>query len=132
MIKVKLMEFTPNPEKVVAAAAKLCYSSVGIEEITEGLDEETTSKFIKMLNSYGHNSPVEHVSFTFGIEGVSRSLTHQLVRHRVASYSQQSQRYVKLDAFEYIIPPSIAKDEKCKAIFVEAMKKDLKKSQKKR
>lgn len=56
------MEFTPNPEKVVAAAAKLCYSSVGIEEITEGLDEETTSKFIKMLNSYGHNSPVEHVS----------------------------------------------------------------------
>ncbi len=62
MIKVKLMEFTPNPEKVVAAAAKLCYSSVGIEEITEGLDEETTSRFIKMLNSYGHNSPVEHVS----------------------------------------------------------------------
>ncbi len=124
MIKVKLLEFTPNPEKVVAAAAKLCYSSVGIEEITEGLDEETTSKFIKMLNSYGHNSPMEHVSFTFGIEGVSRSLTHQLVRHRVASYSQQSQRYVKLDAFEYIIPPSIAKDEKCKAIFIEAMRKD--------
>ncbi len=124
MIKVKLLEFTPNPEKIVAAAAKLCYSSVGIDEITDGLDEDATSKFIKMLNSYGHNSPMEHVSFTFGVEGVSRSLTHQLVRHRVASFSQQSQRYVKLDAFEYIIPPSIAKDEKCKSIFIEAMRKD--------
>lgn len=124
MVKVKLLEFTPNPEKVVAAAAKLCYSSVGIDEITEGLDENATSKFIKMLSSYGHHSPMEHVSFTFGIEGVSRSLTHQLVRHRIASYSQQSQRYVKLDAFEYIIPPSIAKDEKCKDIFVEAMRRD--------
>lgn len=124
MVKVKLVEFTPNPEKVVAAAAKLCYSSVGIDEITEGLDDNAASKFIKMLSSYGHHSPMEHVSFTFGIEGVSRSLTHQLVRHRIASYSQQSQRYVKLDAFEYIIPPSIAKDEKCKAIFVDAMRRD--------
>lgn len=124
MLKVNLLEYTPNPEKVVASAAKLCYSQVGIDEITEGLTEETTTKFIKMLNSYGHYSPMEHVSFTFGIEGVSRSLTHQLVRHRLASYSQQSQRYVKLDAFEYVIPPSIENDEACKKIFVEAMKRD--------
>jgi len=124
MLKVRLLEFTPNPESVVASAAKLCYSSVGVDEITEGLTEEATSKFIKMLASYGHYSPMEHVSFTFAIEGVSRSLTHQLVRHRVASYSQQSQRYVRLDAFEYVIPPAIENNEECKKIFIEAMKKD--------
>ncbi len=123
-MKVKLLEHTPNPEKVVAAAAKLCYSSVGIDEIGESLTEEKTTNFINMLASYGHYSPMEHVSFTFAIEGVSRSLTHQLVRHRVASYSQQSQRYVKLDAFQYIIPPAIEKDEECKRIFMEAMKRD--------
>lgn len=124
MLKVKILEHTPNPEKVIAAAAKLCYSSVGVDEITEGLTEEATSKFIKMLASYGHESPMEHVSFTFAIEGVSRSLTHQLVRHRVASYSQQSQRYVKLKAFEYIIPPAIENNEECKKIFMAAMQKD--------
>lgn len=124
MMRVKLIEHTPQPEKVVAAAAKLCYSSVGTDEIMEDLDEFSTSKFIRMLSGYGHFSPMEHASFTFAIEGVSRSLTHQLVRHRMASYSQQSQRYVKLNAFEYVIPPSIEKDERCKAIFNNAMKKD--------
>lgn len=124
MLKVKIIEHTPNPEKVIASAAKLCYSAVGVDEITEGLTDESTSKFIKMLASYGHESPMEHVSFTFAIEGVSRSLTHQLVRHRVASYSQQSQRYVKLASFEYIIPPAIENNEECKKIFVDAMKKD--------
>ena len=72
----------------------------------------------------GHESPIEHVSFTFAIEGVSRVLTHQLVRHRLASYSQQSQRYVKLDQFEYIIPPAIQNNEKAKEIFIESMNKD--------
>lgn len=124
MLKVKLIQHTPEPEKVVAAAAKLCYSSTGIDGIMEGLNEESTTKFINMLMSYGHASPVEHISFTFAIEGVSRSLTHQLVRHRMASYSQQSQRYVKLDAFEYITPPAIEKNEKAKKIFQDAMKKD--------
>ena len=123
-LKVKLIEHTPNPEKVIASAAKLCYSSVGVDEILEGLDKEKTENFLSMLMNYGHYSPIEHVSFTFAIEGVSRSLTHQLVRHRVASYSQQSQRYVKLDAFEYIIPPSIENNSKAKEIFIEAMKKD--------
>lgn len=122
--KVKLLQFTPEPEKVIASAAKLCYSAVGVEEISIGLTEEKTSSFIDMLASYGHYSPMEHVSFTFAIEGVSRSLTHQLVRHRIASYSQQSQRYVKLDAFEYIIPPAIEADEEAKTIFKEAMRKD--------
>lgn len=124
MLKVKLIEHTPNPEKVVAASAKLCYSQVGVDEILEGLDGEKTEKFVNMLMSYGHFSTIEHISFTFAIEGVSRTLTHQLVRHRLASYSQQSQRYVKLNAFEYITPPSIENNEEAKKIFTEAMKKD--------
>lgn len=98
-----------EPEKTIASAAKLCYSRVGVEEITENLTEESTEKFLNRLMSFSHVSPLEHVSFTFAIEGVSRTLTHQLVRHRIASYSQQSQRYVKLDSFEYIIPPQIEK-----------------------
>jgi thymidylate synthase (FAD) len=121
MLLVKLIEHTPNPEKIVAAAAKLCYSAVGVDEILENLDEEKTEKLLDMLMAYGHHSPIEHVSFTFAIEGISRSLTHQLVRHRVASYSQQSQRYVKLEGFEYIIPPDIEKNEIAKKIFIESM-----------
>ena len=123
MLKVKLIEHTPNPEKVVASAAKLCYSQVGVDEILENLDEEKTQKFLDMLMTYGHHSPIEHVSFTFAIEGVSRSLTHQLVRHRVASYSQQSQRYVKLQQFEYIIPPDIEKNEDTKELFMKSMQR---------
>lgn len=123
-LKVNLVEHTPNPEKIVAAAAKLCYSSIGVDDIMENLNEENTNKFINMLMSYGHHSPIEHVSFTFAIEGVSRSLTHQLVRHRLASYSQQSQRYVKLTQFEYIVPPEIEKNKKAKEIFISAMEKD--------
>lgn len=120
-LKVRLIEHTPNPERVIASAAKLCYSAVGVDQILDDLTEENTEKFLNMLMSYGHESPVEHVSFTFAIEGVSRSLTHQLVRHRIASYSQQSQRYVKLAQFEYIIPPEIEKDEEAKQTFIEAM-----------
>jgi thymidylate synthase (FAD) len=121
--KVKLIQYTPDPEGVVAAAAKLCYSQAGVEDILEKLDQNNTEKFLNMLMSYGHESPVEHVSFTFGIEGVSRSLTHQLVRHRIASYSQQSQRYVKLEQFEYVVPPEIGSNKEAKAIFVDAMEK---------
>lgn len=120
-LKVKLLEYTRNPEKVIASAAKLCYSAVGIDEIESNLEEENTAKFINMLVSMGHESPVEHVSFTFAIEGVSRTLTHQLVRHRIASYSQQSQRYVRLNQFEYIIPPEIEIDEKAKEIYINSM-----------
>lgn len=121
MLKVKLIEHTPNPEKIIAAAAKLCYSQIGVDEILENLDEQNTHKLLEMLMTYGHHSPIEHVSFTFAVEGVSRSLTHQLVRHRVASYSQQSQRYVKLKQFEFIIPPDIEKSEEAKKIFMESM-----------
>ncbi|WP_102399184.1 FAD-dependent thymidylate synthase [Haloimpatiens massiliensis] len=120
-LKVKLIEYTPNPEGVIASAAKLCYSPVGIDEIQENLTKENTEKFLNILVSYGHYSPIEHVSFTFAAEGVSRSLTHQLVRHRIASFSQQSQRYVRLEQFEYIIPEAIEKDSEARKVFIETM-----------
>lgn len=126
MLKVKLLRYTPEGEKLVSSAAKLCYSPVGIEEIEESLEIDKVDGFLNMLMNLGHESPIEHVSFTFGVEGVSRTLTHQLVRHRIGSYSQQSQRYVKLEQFEYIIPPEIEKDEEAKKIFIKAMEEDQK------
>jgi thymidylate synthase (FAD) len=126
-MKVALIQYTPEPEKLVAASAKLCYSPIGIENIMEGLEDENTEKFIEMLMDLGHESPVEHVSFTFGVEGVSRVLTHQLVRHRIgSSYSQQSQRYVKLKQFEYIIPPAIDMVPAARDKFIKAMEEDQK------
>ncbi|MBZ2175214.1 FAD-dependent thymidylate synthase [Schnuerera sp. xch1] len=123
-MKVELLRYTLDGEKLIASAAKLCYSSVGIENIEENLNHKNTEKFLKMLMNLGHESPIEHVNFTFGVEGVSRTLTHQLVRHRIASYSQQSQRYVKLDQFEYVIPPSIEEDKEAKKVFIDAMERD--------
>lgn len=122
-MKVKLLRHTLDAELLVAQAAKLCYSPVGVDEIAESMTDDDVSNFVQMLADLKHESPIEHATFTFAVEGVSRTLSHQLVRHRIASYSQQSQRYVKLEQFEYIIPPAIAKNEKTKAIFEEAMKK---------
>lgn len=107
-VKVTLLNHTPNPEQTVAMAAKLCYSPSGIEDLRDGLTEEKTTAFLNMLSDLGHGSPVEHASFTFGIEGISRACSHQLVRHRIASYSQQSQRYVDGTKFEFVTPPEIA------------------------
>lgn len=106
-MNVKLLSYTPDPEKTVATAAKLCYSSSDITSLRDGLTEDKICSFIDMLVSIGHESVMEHVSFTFGIEGISRACSHQLVRHRIASYSQKSQRYVNEDGFEFITPPSI-------------------------
>jgi thymidylate synthase (FAD) len=106
-MKVKLIAHTPDPEKVIATAAKLCYSSSDIESLMEGLTPEKTEKFLDMLFNLGHESPIEHVSFTFAVEGISRACSHQLVRHRIASYSQKSQRYVDETQFDYVIPESI-------------------------
>lgn len=121
-LKVKLIAHTPNPDMVVAKAAKLCYSKIGIDDMN--VTEEEATKFVNRLASMGHESPIEHVNFTFAIEGVSRSLTHQLVRHRLASYSQQSQRYVKLSQFEYVIPPAIENNEIAKNEYIKAMEYD--------
>ena len=126
MLKVKIIAHTPEPDKVVAQAGKLCYSAVGVDEITQKLTEEEIARYVNMLASIGHESPLEHVSFTFAIEGISRVCTHQIVRHRIASYSQQSQRYVKLEQFEYIVPPAIENNPEAKRIFIEAMERDQK------
>lgn len=120
-MKVKLLTHTPEPDKIIAAAAKLCYSSSGIDDIMDNLTDEAIQKFMDMLMSLGHESPVEHVTFTFGIEGISRACSHQLVRHRIASYSQKSQRYVNETQFEYVTPEAIAKDPVSKDIYDETM-----------
>ncbi len=120
-MKVTLLANTPDPEKIAASAAKLCYSSSGIDSIMDGLTDEKTADFIDMLVSIGHESVMEHVSFTFGIEGISRACSHQLVRHRIASYSQKSQRYVNENGFEYIIPPEIEKIPEAKTEFERAI-----------
>ena len=123
-MKVKILSYTPEPEKVISMAAKLCYSAVGVDEIEENLTPENIDEFLNRLMSLGHESPLEHVTFTFAVEGISRACSHQLVRHRIASYSQQSQRYVKLDQFEYIIPPHINEIAEARDLFIDKMKKD--------
>ncbi|CEI74349.1 MULTISPECIES: FAD-dependent thymidylate synthase [Romboutsia] len=125
-MKVKLLAHTPEPEKVISMAAKLCYSAVGVDQIEENLTDESVDRFLNMLINIGHESPLEHVSFTFAVEGISRACSHQLVRHRIASYSQQSQRYVKLDQFEYIVPPEIEAVKEAKEVFIQAMEEDQK------
>lgn len=121
MQKVILLTHTPNPEKIVAAAAKLNYSASDVETLMDKLDDESISKFVQKLVSMGHESPTEHASFTFGIEGVSRAFMAQITRHRHATFSVQSQRYVRLDDFKYVIPPEIEKDEKAVRAFKDAM-----------
>ena len=121
-LKVILVSCTPDPEKTVSAAAKLCYSSYDIEEVVSRVEVEDREAFLKKLTSAGHLSPIEHASFTFAIEGISRACSHQLVRHRLASYSQQSQRYVgKEEGFRYIVPPSIKNDSKMRQRFENIM-----------
>lgn len=121
-LKVVLLRYTPEPEAAVAMAAKLCYSPSDVESLKEKIEAKDQKEFIKRLVKMGHMSPVEHISFTFGIEGISRACSHQLVRHRLASYSQQSQRYVgKEKGFDYIIPPVIKEDERLKRHFKDFM-----------
>lgn len=124
-MKVIILAHTPNPENLIASSGRLCYSSMDIEGLFDKYTDEQNERMINDLVVISHESPLEHISFTFGVEGVSRALTHQLVRHRIgSSYSQQSQRYVKLDQFEYIIPPEIEKSSVAKWIFIRAMQED--------
>jgi thymidylate synthase (FAD) len=107
---VQLLQHTPEPERVVAAAARLCYSAASIDQLLEQEAEER-SRLLEKILSLGHLSVLEHASFSFGVEGISRACSHQLVRHRLASYSQQSQRYVsEKKRFAAVVPPSIAAD----------------------
>ena len=118
---VKLVRHTPEPERTVAMSARLCYSPIGAAQLEEKISDEQAAYLVRKLVSMGHLSTLEHVTFTFAIEGVSRVLTHQLVRHRIASYSQQSQRYVKEHDFETIVPASIASKPEAKAKFDKLM-----------
>lgn len=121
-LKVSLLEHTPSPERLVALSARLCYSPVGIDELKEILSEEEKEKLINLLRESGHLSPFEHASFTFAVEGISRACSHQLVRHRIASYSQQSQRYVSEESgFDFVMPPLFKNDDTLNTIFQDAM-----------
>lgn len=113
-LSVTLLKYTPDPQEVVAMGAKLCYSPADIEDLKQGIESRNQEPFLKGLLGSGHLSPIEHASFTFGVEGVSRSLLAQITRHRIASFSVKSQRYVSEvsatredDGFGYIIPPRI-------------------------
>ncbi|HAJ56305.1 MAG TPA: FAD-dependent thymidylate synthase [Candidatus Omnitrophica bacterium] len=120
---VRLLEMTRDPIALIYAACRQCYSAKFAGDMFDEKDKDPQkqAEFIRKVVASGHESPLEHVKFTFAIEGVSRALTHQLVRHRIASFSQQSQRYVKELNFDYIVPPSIAEDKELKDEFLNIM-----------
>ena len=121
---VTLLTYTPDADKLVASAAKLCYSKSDIPTLLDNLTPDKVESFLSLLTDLGHASPIEHASFTFGIEGVSRALLAQLTRHRIASFSVQSQRYVDKSSFEYITPPEIENIPEAKAEYIKAMQED--------
>jgi thymidylate synthase (FAD) len=122
-LQVKLLEMSKDPLNLLYVAYRQCYSAQWAGDIwDEDGNKEKQAAFIRKMMRSGHDSPLEHVKFTFAVEGVSRALTHQLVRYRVASYSQQSQRYVDMKNFGYVIPPSLADDEAMQAEFERCMK----------
>ena len=120
-MKVKLLAYTPDPQKIVASAAKLCYARADIDSVMDNLTDEKSASFVNMLADLGHESPIEHASFTFGIEGVSRALLAQITRHRIASFSVQSQRYVSENDFKFVVPPAIKENEKALNAYMSAM-----------
>lgn len=125
-LKVTLLTNTPEPERAVAAAGRLCYSKSTAADLMQDMTDEEVSKLVSMLARVGHLSTFEHASFTFGIDGISRACSHQLVRHRLASYSQQSQRYVKFtDGEGIIVPPKIAENSEALEVFEAAMNTDM-------
>lgn len=122
-MKVELIAHTPKPDMVCAAAAFTSWKKKTTAELFSDLSENEALEFLKTVMGFGHFSVTEHASFTFSISGVSRALTHQLVRHRIASFTQQSQRYVKFseDEIEYVTPPQIEKNAAAKEIYLESM-----------
>ena len=125
LLKVELVAHTPNPEQIIAAAAKLCYSPVGVCDILQKQSDEQATAFIDRLMSMGHESPIEHVSFTFAVEGISRIVETQLVRHRIASYSVQSGRYVKRDKPDFVVPTMIKESPKALMIYEDALNQTM-------
>lgn len=127
-MSVTLLRYTPDPDLLVALAARRCYSNRRANAIESGFTIEETERMINLLRQRGHLSPFEHVTFTFSADGISRALSHQLVRHRMASYSQESQRYVnylKLKEIPNIVPPKIAENQKALETYNKAMEESL-------
>ncbi len=121
-MNVELLYHTPDPERAIATAARLCYAPVGAAELMETMPEERVKSVLTTIMKSGHFSTLEHASYTFAIDGVSRALTHQLVRHRLASFNQQSQRYVKFaNGLETIKPDTVAQNPEAEALFDEAI-----------
>ena len=119
-----LLAHTPNPDELVAAAARICYRDTMAAELLQGEEQNLSRKLIASLFASGHTSTFEHVSFTFGIDGLSRVASHQLVRHRLASFSQQSQRYVKMtpDPEAVVIPPNIRANPQALSLYQDAVR----------
>jgi len=123
-LKINLLRYTTDAELLCGAAALTSTRSGTPSEILAKIDSETAKRITKRVTGYGHISVIEHASFTFSIEGVSRVLTHQLIRHRIASYTQQSQRFVAYNTLEkYVTPPSISERMEAKKIFDETLEK---------
>ena len=121
-MNVELLQYPENPERAVATAARLCYSPVGAKELMETMPPERIQSVLSTIMKSGHFSTLEHVSYTFAVDGVSRALTHQLVRHRLASFNQQSQRYVKFTkGVETVKPYTVEDDEEASKVFDEAI-----------
>jgi thymidylate synthase (FAD) len=121
-LKVTLLQFTPSPERAVASAGRLCYAPVSAAELKTTMSDDDIGRLVRGLVRSGHMSALEHASFTFAVDGISRACSHQLVRHRVASYSQQSQRYVRFGSDEgFVLPPRIGANPEASAVFQEAM-----------
>jgi thymidylate synthase (FAD) len=121
-LRVSLLQHTPDPDRAVAIAGRLCYAPVSAADLQHDMSDEDVAKLVRILVRSGHHSALEHATFSFAVDGVSRACTHQLVRHRVASYNQQSQRYVSFGAADsFIVPPSISANAEAQAIFLQAM-----------
>ena len=115
---VELLYHTPDPERAIATAARLCYAPVGAAELMETMPDERVKSVLSTIMASGHFSTLEHASYTFAIDGVSRALTHQLVRHRLASFNQQSQRYVKFkDGVDVVVPDTVSATPETQAVF---------------
>ncbi|MDR3112125.1 MAG: FAD-dependent thymidylate synthase [Elusimicrobiota bacterium] len=122
-MRIKLLKFTKEPEKTCAVAAKLCYNISNINDMTKRITREKTKELLDKVISSGHHSVLEHAVFTFAIEGVSRSLLAQLTRHRIASFSVQSQRYVKFSqGIEFVKPITITKNKELSKKFSETLR----------
>jgi thymidylate synthase (FAD) len=121
-LQVGLLQHTPEPDRTVAVAGRLCYAPVSAGRLAEGMTDEEVGRMVAILIRSGHHSALEHAGFTFAVDGISRACSHQLVRHRLASYNQQSQRYVRFGVGDdFIVPPRIAGDPAALEVFVGAM-----------